>query len=91
MAPSRPATGPAASTSATSVEVPPMSKVMIGKQPARAATACAPTTPPAGPERIVRTGSRAAVAAPMMPPEDCMTASRSPRARAASRSSSRPR
>ena len=33
----------------------------------------APTTPPAGPERIVRTGSFAAASAEMLPPEDCMT------------------
>src|SRR5207237_8754662 len=41
--------------------------------PAPVATCKAPTTPPAGPERIVRTGSRAATCAEMLPPDDCMT------------------
>src|SRR5438034_352093 len=37
-----------------------MSSVTIGPSLARRAAAVAPTTPPAGPERIVRTGSAAA-------------------------------
>lgn len=36
------------------------------------ATLSAPITPPAGPERIVRTGSRTVDAAERIPPEDCM-------------------
>ena len=39
----------------------------------RRAVALAPTTPPAGPDSTVRTGSRAAVASVVMPPLDCMT------------------
>src|SRR5258705_12625641 len=57
----------------TSVEVPPMSKVMMSRVPATAQTRSAPTTPPAGPERIARTGSAAAVPADTDPPLDCMT------------------
>ena len=61
------------STSATSVEVPPISKEMIRSKPLRRAMAAAPTTPPAGPESTVRTGSRAAERRPVIPPLDCMT------------------
>src|SRR5436190_273335 len=57
----------------TSVEVPPISKVMMSRKPAAAQTRRAPTTPPAGPERMARTGSAAAVAADTDPPFDCMT------------------
>ena len=57
------------STSETSVEVPPMSKAMIFLKPLARAEAAAPTTPPAGPESTVRTGSRAAVESEVMPPE----------------------
>ena len=64
--------------SATSVEVPPMSNVMISSNPAALAACVAPTTPPAGPERIVRTGSSDAARAEMLPPDDCIT--RKPRA-----------
>jgi hypothetical protein len=39
------------STGATSVEVPPMSKVRRSWKPLSPATHAAPTTPPAGPER----------------------------------------
>ena len=49
------------STSDTSVEVPPMSNAMMFSNPLPRAVAAAPTTPPAGPESTVRTGSRAAV------------------------------
>src|SRR5258705_6870035 len=41
--------------------------------PAVRAARSAPTTPPEGPDRIVRTGSVAATSAEMLPPEDCMT------------------
>src|SRR6202795_242943 len=47
-------------TAATSVEVPPMSKERIFRNPLRPATAAAPTNPPTGPDNTVRTGSRAA-------------------------------
>ena len=50
-----------------------MSSVTIGPSLARRAAAVAPTTPPAGPERIVRTGSAAAVRAVTSPPLDCIT------------------
>ena len=65
--------GDSPSTSETSVEVPPMSKEMIWSKPLARAVAEAPTTPPAGPESTVRTGSRAAVERVVMPPLDCMT------------------
>ena len=45
----------APSMSVTSVDVPPMSKPMARGNPAAGATACAPTAPAAGPERIVCT------------------------------------
>src|ERR1044072_4197665 len=61
------------SQSATSVEVPPMSNVITFWIPADWAARKAPTTPPEGPERIVRTGSTAAISAEMLPPEDCIT------------------
>ena len=41
--------------------------------PLRRAMVAAPTTPPAGPESTVRTGSRAADARLVIPPLDCMT------------------
>ncbi len=70
-----------------------MSMVMTSRKPAAAATAAAPTTPPAGPERSVRTGARRAWAADMRPPFDCMIR-RAPRnpaepSSASSRSTSR--
>ena len=68
-----------ASSSATSVDVPPMSKLSRRSMPARRATLSAPVTPPAGPDKMVRTGSRAAACAERMPPEDCMMLSRAPR------------
>src|SRR5215213_11875563 len=61
------------SHNATSVEVPPISNVMTFCIPADCAARKAPTTPPEGPERIVRTGSVAAISAEMLPPEDCIT------------------
>src|SRR5215216_1996802 len=59
--------------SATSVEVPPISKVMMSRMPAAAQTLSAPTTPPAGPDSMARTGSEAAAAADTDPPFDCIT------------------
>src|SRR5215510_10436579 len=58
---------------ATSVEVPPMSNVITFLIPADRAARNAPTTPPDGPERIVRTGSAAATSAEILPPDDCIT------------------
>src|ERR1700722_590410 len=46
---------------------------MMRSKPLARAVAAAPTTPPAGPERTVRTGSRAAVESAVMPPLDCIT------------------
>ena len=60
----------------TSVEVPPISSVMMRSKPALFATRNAPTTPPAGPESNVRTASEPAAAAPALPPFDCITRSR---------------
>ncbi len=68
-----------ASSRATSVDVPPMSKVSSRSMPARRAMLSAPVTPPAGPDKMVRTGSRAAAGAERMPPEDCMMLSCAPR------------
>ena len=45
-------------------------------KPLRRAMAAAPTTPPAGPDNTVRTGSRAPVLSAVMPPLDCMTNTR---------------
>src|ERR1051325_2830927 len=64
---------PSRSHSATSVDVPPMSKVMMFGDPAASATRKAPTTPPAGPDKILRTGSFAADWGERLPPEDCIT------------------
>ena len=50
-----------------------MSKLIARAIPTESASQAAATTPPAGPERIVRTGSRAARAAVVMPPLDCIT------------------
>ena len=60
----------------TSVDVPPMSKLISRSMPAAAAAARAPTTPPAGPESTVRTASRDASAALMAPPLERITRSR---------------
>ena len=46
---------------------------MIFSDPAARAVRSAPTTPPAGPDKIVRTGSLAATSAEMLPPDDCIT------------------
>ncbi len=58
--------------SATSVLVPPMSKVIRSAKPASRPTSCAPTTPVEGPDSTVRTGSRAACSKPITPPFDCV-------------------
>jgi len=50
-----------------------MSNVMMFSKPAAPQARNAPTTPPAGPDKIVRTGSFAAAAAEMLPPDDCIT------------------
>ena len=60
----------------TSVDVPPMSNEITRDTLAAAATACAPTTPAAGPESTVRTAPARAVAAEIDPPFDCMIDSR---------------
>lgn len=49
-----------------------MSKVISRVKPEAAPIACAPTTPAAGPERIVWTASVPARAAEIEPPFDCM-------------------
>src|SRR5256885_9672894 len=49
-----------------------MSNEMIRSKPLRRAMAAAPTTPPAGPESTVRTGSRAADVSAVIPPLDCI-------------------
>ena len=60
------------SISVTSVDVPPMSNPMMRGYPAATATACAPTAPAAGPDRIVCTAACFARAAEIDPPFDCM-------------------
>ncbi|OPZ56937.1 MAG: hypothetical protein BWY88_01290 [Synergistetes bacterium ADurb.Bin520] len=55
-----------------------MSRVISFEYPARRPKWRAPTTPPAGPERMVRTGQSSAVSAEMVPPLDCMMWRRSP-------------
>ena len=55
-----------------------MSKPMMRSKPAQRATRHAPTTPPAGPDSTVRTGSRAASRAGTIPPDDCITSTRPP-------------
>ncbi len=57
----------------TSVEVPPMSKPMIRPCPAIWLVRTAPTTPPAGPDRIASLPSN--MRASVSPPEDCMNIS----------------
>jgi hypothetical protein len=57
-------------TKATSVLVPPMSKVAIASKPAWAAIHAAPATPALGPESAVRTGTRAASSTDIVPPLD---------------------
>ena len=68
----------------TSVDVPPMSNVISRSYPAISPTARAPTTPAAGPDRIVRTASCRAVVAAIVPPFDCMMLRRVPASSASS-------
>ena len=64
------------STIAAFAVVPPMSKVMIfGRRFARA-SACAPTTPPAGPDSMMWIGRSADAASVVRPPFDCISSSR---------------
>ena len=58
---------------ATSVEVPPMSKVRMRSKPACEATNDAPLTPPAGPERTVCTGLLQADSRLIRPPSERTT------------------
>ena len=53
-----------------------MSKVIVRSKPARRAARAAPSTPPAGPERIVRAAKRPAAEAEIIPPPECITRSR---------------
>ena len=71
----------APSYSATSVEVPPMSKPMIRPMPAIAAVRAAPTMPPAGPDRMASLPWKCRASA--SPPLDCMKYSRTPSSSAA--------
>ena len=58
--------------SETSVEVPPISKVMSLVLSIILPISYAPTTPPAGPDKIVLTDSFIAVSAEIIPPFDCI-------------------
>ncbi len=58
--------------SATSQLVPPMSKVMMFRMPARRLMPSEAMTPPAGPESTVATGFFAALPNVATPPLDCM-------------------
>src|ERR1044071_7464746 len=60
--------GRPASTSDTSVLVPPTSKLIRSGKPAAAPIAAAPITPAAGPDTQVRTGKRDAVSTDISPP-----------------------
>ena len=66
-----------------------MSNVTASSTPARAATACAAATPPAGPDSSIASGIRRIAAGVAIPPLDCISrsiAARCPRASPASRS-----
>src|SRR6478609_11281716 len=58
---------------ATSVDVPPMSKVRMRSKPAYDATNDAPLTPPAGPDRTVWTGFLHAASRLISPPSERTT------------------
>ncbi len=60
----------------TSVLVPPMSKESTRSNPNRCAASRAATTPPAGPDKIVWTGSRAARSTEKAPPLEAMIRTR---------------
>ena len=68
----------------TSVDVPPMSKPMIFSKPAMPPVRTAPTTPPAGPDRIASLPWN--MRASTSPPFDCMNISRVSPSASASRS-----
>ena len=70
--------------------VPPTSIEMMSPKPAARATPTAPTTPAAGPESTVCTGSCMHVAALVTPPSDFMIRSGAPTPRASSASRSTP-
>ena len=53
-----------------------MSKAIMRGKPAARATARAPTTPAAGPDRTVRMAMARAAPAEMEPPLDCITCNR---------------
>jgi hypothetical protein len=67
----RPAAPPL--TSATSVDVPPMSIVIASSNPASRAIRAAPTTPAAGPDTRMVAGCAAASASVATPPEERIT------------------
>ncbi len=58
---------------ATSVLVPPMSKLSTSAYPLAAATWAAPTTPPAGPDSTHDAAASAAASSSTTPPDDCIT------------------
>ena len=64
------------STIAAFAVVPPMSKLMIFGRLLARASACAPTTPPAGPDSMIWTGRSTAAASVVRPPFDCMSSTR---------------
>ena len=66
------AVGIPSSTNETSVDAADIES-NNARKPTPLALTAAPTTPQAGPERTVRTGSRATAASEVMPPLDCMT------------------
>ena len=64
---------PASVTRPMSALVPPMSKEISRRRPARAPAHCAPSTPAAGPESISVTGRSAASATLATPPLERIT------------------
>ena len=64
------------STIAAFAVVPPMSKVMIFGSAFARASACAPTTPPAGPDSMMFIGRSIAAPSVLRPPFDCMSSTR---------------
>src|SRR4029453_5454890 len=71
-------TGRPPCTTLTSLLVPPMSSEMKSVIPDCSAAHCAPTTPPAGPDRKSVTGCCAATAAETMPPRERMICGTAP-------------
>ena len=64
------------STMAVLAVVPPMSKVIILDRFLARARACAPTTPPAGPDSMMFIGRSAAAISVVRPPLDCIKSKR---------------